>query len=76
MSKKFGWVIHYDDGDVDYEDFTDEPFDSYEDAYEDAEDKCSARGLGANMMHAYDPDENSETSEDISDGEIEVFEVD
>ncbi len=69
----FGWVIHYDDGDMDYTDFEEGPYDTYEEAYERAEEMCSSRGVGANTMHAYDSDK--ETSEDIGDGEIDVFKI-
>jgi len=76
MSKKYGWVIHYENEDVSYDDFDDEPFNSYEEAYEDAEDKCGAGSFGADMLNAYDPEQHPDDSRDIGDREIEVFEID
>ena len=75
MSKKYGWVIHYDDGDMDYEENDQEPFETYDEAYEAAEYANGCRSFGADMMHLHDPWDNPEIGDDIGDGEIEVFEV-
>ena len=73
--KKYGWVIHYTDGDMTYEDNMMEPFDSYEEAEESAQYADSCRHLGADMLHLSDPYEKPDTSEDIEHGDIEIFEI-
>ena len=76
MSKKYGWVIHYDDGDMDYDDNNEEPYDTYEEAEEAALYADSCRRSGADTMNLSNPGDYPETGDDIDSGEIEVFEVD
>ena len=70
MSKKYGWVIHFPDEDMSY----DEPYESEEDAFEAAEYALSCVSLGADMEHLSNPGDYPETGDNV-DGEIEVFEI-